>query len=356
MAKSKRKKRKKSPKIFRSKSLKLSTFSAFIALILYFFGWVGIESHKVVLPDPGFPPVFYSNQANDDLRSTFVSAIKGANESILLYIYSLTDPQIIAALKEKAEQGVEVKVIHDPDTAQWGFNKLGQKIERVEKNGPGLMHRKILVVDKEKVWIGSANFTSDSLKLHDNLVIGFVSKHLAERITNGSCYIADTLLAQPPPEFEIGGQRIEFWRLPEDKELAFKRVLELINGAQNSLKVAMFTWTHPQITEAVINAHKRGVKVEIAIDHQSGLGPSALTVEKLSQAGLNIGLSSGTGLLHHKFAYIDGKTLINGSTNWTKAAFSKNEDCFLVLHNLNEEQVKKMDQIWHVISCQKERL
>lgn len=340
-------------KISLRNSLKVTTFSTFIGLVVYFFSWVGLQGPQTVLPGSDQPPIFYSNQAQDDLRNTFVSAINDAKQSILLMIYSLTDTQVIEALKKRADQGVKITVIHDPDTAQWGFEKLGKKITCIEKASSGLMHRKILVVDKEKIWIGSANLTSESLRQHDNLVIGLASKNLAERIADSNCYLTPGLLAQPPPLYEIGGQNIEFWYLPEQKDQAFKRVLALIEGAQKTLKVAMFTWTHPLLTEAVIKAHRRGVKVDVVIDHQSGMGVSALTVEKLAQAGIDVGLNSGKGLLHHKFAFIDGKTLINGSANWTKAAFSKNEDCFLVLHNLTTDQIEKMDKIWHVIRCEK---
>jgi phosphatidylserine/phosphatidylglycerophosphate/cardiolipin synthase-like enzyme len=33
---------------------------------------------------------------------------------------------------------------------------------------------------------------------------------------------------------------------------------------------------------------------------------------------------------HHKFAIFDGKTLLNGSYDWTRSAFTKNEENVLV--------------------------
>lgn len=334
----------------------MTSLTACVGFFLFLFNWFGFQAPQAILPDSGKPALLYSNQSQDDLRTTFVSAINDATTSIDLFIYSLTDQQIINALKEKADQGVKVTVIHDPDTSQWGFEKLGNKITCFEKSGAGLMHRKILVVDYEKIWIGSANFTTDSLRLHDNLVIGLVSRELAKRIAQSNCYQTPNVLAQPPPLFQVGGQRMEFWLLPEEKELAFKRLIQLIDESKHDIKIAMFTWTHPEITAAVIRAHKRGVKIDAAIDHQSGLGCSSQTVEKLSEAHIEVGLSSGTGLLHHKFALIDGKILVNGSANWTKAAFSKNEDCFVVLHDLNQNQIDKMNKIWKVIRCQRDLL
>jgi cardiolipin synthase len=34
-------------------------------------------------------------------------------------------------------------------------------------------------------------------------------------------------------------------------------------------------------------------------------------------------LRRGKGFLHHKFAYINEKILVNGSANWTNAAFKR---------------------------------
>ena len=51
-------------------------------------------------------------------------------------------------------------------------------------------------------------------------------------------------------------------------------------------------------------------------------------------------------LLHHKFILIDDQTLLVGSANWTKAAFYKNSDCFLILHNLTDDQKTFMNRLW----------
>jgi hypothetical protein len=51
------------------------------------------------IPDSTTPIELYSNQTNSDLRMAFSDAIDSAKHSILLIIYSLTDPTIIEHLK-----------------------------------------------------------------------------------------------------------------------------------------------------------------------------------------------------------------------------------------------------------------
>src|SRR5262245_15464761 len=45
-----------------------------------------------------------------------------------------------------------------------------------------------------------------------------------------------------------------------EEEIA-KTVVKLIDGAQHSLNIAAFTFNHPDITNAIIRAHQRGVRV-----------------------------------------------------------------------------------------------
>lgn len=317
-------------------------FLLVIGTIATFLIWSGINSLPPPSPKESSPAQFYASQCNDDLRKVFVSSIKEAEKSILLIIYSLTDDQVIKALQEKASQGVAITVIHDASTASYGIKRLSPEIKRIGWKKSGLMHQKILVVDESKVWIGTANLTTESLRIHDNIVIGMCSGELARAITK-----------RQHRDFFLGGQLVEFWILPEEKKDGLNQLLSLVRKAERSIKVAMFTWTHPDLTRAIIEAHNRGVKVEVVIDHGQGLGVSEKSVDELSRAGVNVALSRSE-MLHHKLAYIDDQLLVVGSANWTRAAFSKNEECFLVIHDLNEEQKNKMNSLWHAIRATRE--
>lgn len=326
------------------KDKRLITFfqwSSGILLLIFFLIWSGLQSLPTPIPSGDASPLIFGNQADDDLRKMYVEAIGEAKESIYLCMYSLSDSKVIRALKDKADEGVSVTVVHDPSTPQYGYQKLGEKIRNIERNGSGLMHQKILIVDKEKIWLGSANFTTQSLRMDGNLVVALGSSALAQTIIERNPI--------HPHEFSIGGQRVEFWSLPEDKVDGLERVISLIDTAEKTLRVAMFTWTHPDLTSAVIRAHKRNVSVEVVMDAGQAQGVCEKCFKELKKAGVLVKTNQDSNLLHYKFAYIDSKILINGSANWTKAAFSKNDDCFLVLHHLNEDQIKKMEQVWHAI-------
>lgn len=303
----------------------------------------------VPIPEEGKPAEFYSNQANDDLRAVFTSAINKAEKSIILIIYSLTDDAVINELRKKGESGVDVRVICDAK-APFVAAKLGPKVKLFRRISEGLMHQKILVVDGARTWIGSANLTSESLRMHGNLVNAFHSVGISSAVTEKALRLCKEEETQPitTQTYVVGGQELELWFLP-DNARAHQRLIQLIKSAEKTIRVAMFTWTRYDLARSIIEAKERGVDVKVAIDALSSKGASKKIVKLLKSHKIPVYVNASDSLLHHKFLYIDGKVLANGSANWTKAAFTKNDDCFIILRDLNEDQREKMNQLWKTI-------
>lgn len=350
----KKKKRRSAGKPVAGKFKKL-LFSAVIALLAS-IAFIAQESLKEAHPpQPGQPAALYANQTDADLTHSYTSAIGSAKQSVLLVVYALTDPHIIASLQKKSREGVDVRVICDAQASPYIDSKLGSAISTTRRFGPGLMHQKMLVIDGQQTWIGSANMTSESLRTHGNLVTAFDNSLLAQLVTNK----ANTLKTEgkgpdfPHEELTIGDQPLELWFLPDNRD-AVHRLKSLIRSAKKTIRIAMFTWTRQDLANAVIDATHRGVDAEVVIDHYSGKGASAKIVALLKKRGVKVALSKGGPLLHHKFLYIDGQTLVNGSANWTKAAFSKNDDCFMIIHDLTERQKAQMDALWLKIKKESE--
>lgn len=325
-------------------------WSLICTLTVACFYWLSASYQAVQQPSASRPTELYSNQTRDDLRSAFIQAINEASQSIYLSIYSLTDRSLIAELRKKSEEGVDVTVIYDADASEGVHRKLGKKVHAVSRKGRGLMHQKILVVDDLKCWIGSANFTPTSLRSHGNLVLGFYCPELAKTLKEKAQTLAregkvKTIASR---NFQINGQKVEMRFLPDDAD-AVARIKQLIRSAKKTIKIAMFTWTRRDFANEVIEANKRGVRTEVVLDRNSGQGVSALALDILQRNGIPVRVSQGTPLLHHKFMIVDDEILVNGSANWTKAAFTQNDDCFIVLHDLTTEQKNRLEQLWEVI-------
>lgn len=304
----------------------------------------------VSIPKSSEPLQLYSNQTDENLTTLYVQTIQSAKKSITFLIYALTDKTIIKALKAKEEAGVAIHLVCDADATP----SLAQHFPRskvVRRKGTGLMHQKILVIDEMLILLGSANMTSDSLTKHGNLVIGLSHPPLASLIASRAKEMRSTGKIAPIEQLQTScaDQPIELYILPKNRN-AEARVRSLLATAKKTIRVAMFTWTRQDFTQELIHAAKRGVKVEAIVDRQSAKGTSAAIVKTLYEAGIAVKLSSSTtSLLHHKFAYIDESILINGSANWTLSAFSRNDDCFMIIYDLNQSQREKMGTLWNFL-------
>lgn len=334
----------------KAKSLQRIAGTSVVSLLLYAIYWTIAATTPVELPKADQPAELYSNQNGNDLKQTYLSAIQSAKFSILVIVYGFNDPDVIKAINEKADAGLEVKVICDKKASPAIGKKLSKKVQLTKRSAPGLMHQKLMVIDEELCWIGSANMTTDSLRMHGNLVAGIKHPAIAEMIKEKSLGLYDKGRADIArvQSFLLDKQKAELWFLPDNPE-AVDYLCKMIAEAKHSLRIAMFTWTHPVLTQAVIDAHERGVDVQVAIDYYAGRGAGAEVVKKLSDAGIAVTLSPGGALLHYKFLYRDENLLVNGSANWTRAAFRDNDDCFLVLHDLTEGQQTAMNKLWNTI-------
>lgn len=324
------------------KRASFSFFFLFSFSILLFCAWFVFDSLHPTLPHPSEPPKLYSNQSRQDLTLTFLNAIERATKSIYLVMFGLNDPSILSALSEKIDQEVPATLYYDPNGSPQ-ITKLLPWADARPVHMPGLMHQKLLILDDETVFIGSANMTPTSLRMHDNLVIGLANQQIALFLKQKAPHQSGQL------KTIVGGQPVELWLLPDPKGHLIKELKKHIRQATHSIRIALFTFTHPALLDELIAAQQRGVQVTVVIDLHSGLGASKHTVAALQSTKIRVLLSQGIQLMHHKFVYLDERTLITGSANWTKAAFTKNSDCLILLQDLTEEQKKFMNTLWKKI-------
>ncbi len=305
--------------------------------------WLIKHSSRATIPKAGERPCFYSNQCRQDLRLTLLTALKTAQESIHLTVFGLSDPAVVDALENKIDSGVDTKVYYDPGGGSLRLSKPHHRNSFTAIRKSGLMHQKILVIDRDLVMLGSANMTSASLRMHDNLIVGLRSGKVAEFLMNQTPFSSGYL------KTSVGGQSVEIWLLPDPRGHALSDLRHHLRSAKKTIHIALFTLTHPLLLDDILAAKRRGVAVTLVIDAHSGLGASSKAIEKLRKGDITILFSQGLQLLHHKFVLIDKQTLISGSANWTKAAFLKNSDCLLILHQLSPDQKRYIGRLWRRI-------
>lgn len=327
----------------RKPSLFLGLFIALFLLIIQF----SYEKLEIYEPGEGTPPKILSAQLGDDLTKTILTAIDSAQESVHLSVFNLSDHKVISALNKKASEGVPVFLYTDANASWQGIKSLKKNVGiHLWKKG-ALMHQKILVIDHEAVYLGSANFSWSSLNVHRNLVLAFKSTDAANFLLTHleNSDKGKEVQGELSKMILIGGQRAKLIMFPS-KHDRVKEVKKLIDGAKKSIRIAMYTWTRKDFAHSVAHAKLRGIDVEVILDRSATQRKPNPVIQALVKASVPTLIYQGPGLLHHKFLYIDKKQLLTGSANWTKAAFTQNRESNILLEELNPEQKETLEKLW----------
>lgn len=110
-------------------------------------------------------------------------------------------------------------------------------------------------------------------------------------------------------------------------------IISLFNQAKNTVHVAIYSLTEPNIVNAMISANKRGVNIEVIADAtESKNRNQALMIKKLVSSRINVRLTvRQKALMHNKVGIFDGQTVCTGSFNWTANAEKNNDENLLVI-------------------------
>jgi cardiolipin hydrolase len=106
-------------------------------------------------------------------------------------------------------------------------------------------------------------------------------------------------------------------------------VIGELGRARKTADICVFTITDDRITSAILAAHQRGVVVRVLSDNDKQHDEGS-DIERLARAGIATKVDETEHHMHHKFALLDGVTLMNGSYNWTRSAAAYNEENLVV--------------------------
>ena len=109
-------------------------------------------------------------------------------------------------------------------------------------------------------------------------------------------------------------------------------LVRLIDSAQQSIDAAIFEMNSEPVTQALIRAHQRGVRVRVVTDNKHGLNDPETTITELQDAGIPVVAdTSSRNLMHDKFFVVDGLYVWTGSTNIThNGIYNNNNNAILI--------------------------
>ncbi len=122
-------------------------------------------------------------------------------------------------------------------------------------------------------------------------------------------------------------------------------VLLELNKAKSTILVQAYSLTSAAIAKALLDAHKRGVKVEVILD-KSQRTQKYSSATFLYNQGISVKIDAQHPIAHNKVMIIDGETVFTGSFNFTKAAEENNAENLLVIRDgkLAERYIKNWQE------------
>jgi phosphatidylserine/phosphatidylglycerophosphate/cardiolipin synthase-like enzyme len=135
---------------------------------------------------------------------------------------------------------------------------------------------------------------------------------------------------------------------------------KMIQEAKSSIQVMMFEMSyydeHPNtpsnlLIKELINAKKRGVKVEVILEARDGEDRTTKrnrhTGKILSEGGVDVIYDSLSKTTHAKWMVVDGQFTLLGSTNWTYYALTENHEVSVLIRS--KEAAKELSDYFNKV-------
>jgi phosphatidylserine/phosphatidylglycerophosphate/cardiolipin synthase-like enzyme len=107
-------------------------------------------------------------------------------------------------------------------------------------------------------------------------------------------------------------------------------VVQVIGAAQSSILVQAYSFTSAPIAKALVEAHQRGVQVQVILD-ESQESEKYTEADFLANQGVPTRIDDRHAIAHNKVMILDGQVVITGSFNFTKSAEESNAENLLVI-------------------------
>jgi phosphatidylserine/phosphatidylglycerophosphate/cardiolipin synthase-like enzyme len=233
--------------------------------------------------------------------------------------------------------------------------------------GSGLMHHKFMVVDGKTTIVTSANWTMSDIygditrpesNGNANNLVRLISVEIARLFTaefdlmwgdgvggsNNSLFGINkgdrspvtTMVGNTPVTVKFSpNSRAQLWEQTTNGTIG-----GFIDRSHQRIDLALFVFSEDNLGDKLVAKGMQGIKIRGLIDRQfadrdysqrlklMGCGAGNKMVGQIDVPKLSEG-----DLLHHKFAIIDGQTVITGSHNWSAAANNINDEATIIIQN-----------------------
>lgn len=274
-----------------------------------------------VEPDAGEAPILH--------------AIEGANSSVWVEVYILSDRDVIHALEDAAGRGVDVRVLLETRPFGGGAVSATQTLQELEAAGVNAKpadptfhytHEKAIIVDGATAYILTANLSRAGLgggsggagANRDYGVIDTNAGDVAQVIAIFSADWNRTI-------YTAGVSRLVVSPLNARASLS-----SLIASAKTSLSIEDEEMYDQQSENELLAAVRRGVTVQIVLPPPGSSDSYGPDVARLTRGGVHVRYLS-VPYMHAKLILADGALAFTGSENFSATSLDENRELGIVL-------------------------
>lgn len=109
-------------------------------------------------------------------------------------------------------------------------------------------------------------------------------------------------------------------------------IVDAINASTKQILVMAYSFTYDPIVKALMDAHDRGVEVEMLFD-RSNEAELRSDMPRCMEKGLKVLVDGEHAIAHNKLMIIDQKVIITGSFNFTRQAEDANAENLLIIRH-----------------------
>jgi len=134
-----------------------------------------------------------------------------------------------------------------------------------------------------------------------------------------------------------------------------KLIITTLRQAKRSIYVQAYSFTDPEIVQALLYQASKGIKVFVLLDKSN---KQSTIPSLLINHHIQVRFDSPKGIAHNKVMILDEETVITGSYNFSKAAYLRNTENVLFLKNkeLATTYLKNWHDRWHISSSVHEKI
>ena len=126
-------------------------------------------------------------------------------------------------------------------------------------------------------------------------------------------------------------------------------IIAEINRAKDSIFVQAYSFTDRDIAQALVEANKRGAKVQILLD-KNNKNDKRSAKDIIVQNNIPLRFDAPPGIAHNKVMIIDRSIVLTGSYNFSAAAYTRNTENLIILNStdLAEDYIHNWYKRWDV--------